>query len=168
MTRVAAPANGTATDVVAVDGDNHRAFAPLLLAPHDVEYELRRLVKRLIAGSKLLRRTRIGPGDPPAERDLLLDVEVDGVRCVLTMRRHAGASRVARLTVREREIAHMVALGLTNVAIAGQLEVSPWTVSTHLRRIFAKLNVPTRAAMVAVIADAGHSDPVASPAEPGS
>jgi DNA-binding CsgD family transcriptional regulator len=46
----------------------------------------------------------------------------------------------------------MVAKGLTNSAIAGKLALSPWTVSTHLRRIFAKLDVTTRAAMVAVIA----------------
>jgi hypothetical protein len=31
---------------------------------------------------------------------------------------------------------------------------STWTVSTHLRRIFAKLDVTTRAAMVAVIVSA--------------
>ena len=50
----------------------------------------------------------------------------------------------------------MVAQGLTNSAIAGKLELSPWTVSTHLRRIFAKLDVTTRAAMVAVIAAADN------------
>jgi DNA-binding CsgD family transcriptional regulator len=48
----------------------------------------------------------------------------------------------------------MVAMGLTNAAIASKLNVSPWTVSTHLRRIFAKLDVTTRAAMVAVITTA--------------
>jgi DNA-binding CsgD family transcriptional regulator len=29
------------------------------------------------------------------------------------------------------------------------LEISSWTVATHLRRVFAKLGVRTRAAMVA-------------------
>ena len=41
-------------------------------------------------------------------------------------------------------------------ARAGKLALSPWTVSTHLRRIFAKLDVTTRAAMVAVIAAADN------------
>ena len=43
----------------------------------------------------------------------------------------------------------MVANGRTNQAIATCLEISVWTVSTHLRRIFAKLAVSSRAEMVA-------------------
>ena len=43
----------------------------------------------------------------------------------------------------------MVARGCTNQAIASSLEISIWTVSTHLRRIFAKLAVSSRAEMVA-------------------
>jgi hypothetical protein len=35
-----------------------------------------------------------------------------------------------------------------NKQIAHQLHISEWTVATHLRRIFAKLGVDTRAAMV--------------------
>jgi ATP/maltotriose-dependent transcriptional regulator MalT len=41
------------------------------------------------------------------------------------------------------------ATGRTNQAIAGSLEISAWTVSTHLRRIYAKLPVSSRAEMVA-------------------
>ena len=32
--------------------------------------------------------------------------------------------------------------------VASKLSISEWTVSTHMRRIFAKLGVETRAAMV--------------------
>ncbi len=53
------------------------------------------------------------------------------------------------LSPRELQIARMVAGGATNHAIARSLDISPWTVSTHLRRIFAKLGVCTRAEMVA-------------------
>jgi len=157
MTRATALPSSNATAVEESDG----LLEPLLLAPDEIEFELRRLVKQLIAGSRLLWRIRAGGDDPDADHELLLDVEVDGVRCVLTARKHPGASHVNRLTVREREIAHMVALGLTNVAIAGKLELSPWTVSTHLRRVFAKLDVSTRAAMVAVIAE--HNSTVPAP-----
>jgi DNA-binding CsgD family transcriptional regulator len=47
----------------------------------------------------------------------------------------------------------MVALGRQNKVIAAVLNISSWTVCTHLRRIFAKLGVTSRAAMVAKVAD---------------
>jgi DNA-binding CsgD family transcriptional regulator len=43
----------------------------------------------------------------------------------------------------------MVAKGYPNKAIASVLEISSWTVGTHLRRIFAKVSVNSRAALVA-------------------
>jgi DNA-binding CsgD family transcriptional regulator len=127
---------------------------PALLTTADIELELRRLVRHLVAGTRLLQRSQPNGHGGASERRVLLDLEVDGVRCLLT-RRPAGDRRTdVRLTPREREVAEMVAMGLTNAAIAGKLAVSPWTVSTHLRRIFAKLGVATRAAMVAVLANA--------------
>lgn len=53
-----------------------------------------------------------------------------------------------RLTGRELEIAVLVAQGCSNKNIAYRLQISEWTVSTYLRRIFAKLDVDSRAAMV--------------------
>jgi DNA-binding CsgD family transcriptional regulator len=53
------------------------------------------------------------------------------------------------ISPRELQIAQLVARGATNQAIANALDISTWTVSTHLRRIFAKLGVGTRAQMVA-------------------
>jgi DNA-binding NarL/FixJ family response regulator len=52
------------------------------------------------------------------------------------------------LTGRELQIVSLVAEGRVNKQIAGDLHISEWTVSTHLRRIFCKLGVDTRAAMV--------------------
>ena len=52
------------------------------------------------------------------------------------------------LTERELQIATLVAMGRLNKQIADKLHISEWTVSTHLRRIFAKLGVRSRAAMV--------------------
>jgi DNA-binding CsgD family transcriptional regulator len=115
-------------------------------------------------------RSVVAPGDSPSAtvarlvRDLIervadaradhdgvvLDVGVDGYRCVLFAPAEAQAERdVAPLSPREREIARMVAEGYPNKTIAAVLEISSWTVSTHLRRVFAKLGVRTRAAMVA-------------------
>ena len=52
------------------------------------------------------------------------------------------------LTGREIQVLLLVAEGLVNKEIAAKLKISEWTVSTHLRRIFAKLNVKSRAEMV--------------------
>jgi DNA-binding CsgD family transcriptional regulator len=52
------------------------------------------------------------------------------------------------LTKREGQIANLVARGNSNKQIANQLKISEWTVSTHLRRVFIKLGVDSRAAMV--------------------
>jgi DNA-binding CsgD family transcriptional regulator len=95
---------------------------------------------------------------------VLLDVEVDGARYqllrssapVLSALVDNSAASVAAaaaahpfLSPREREIVRMVALGHPNKTMAAVLDISCWTVGTYLRRIFAKLNVGSRAAMVA-------------------
>jgi DNA-binding CsgD family transcriptional regulator len=95
---------------------------------------------------------QIGRDEPPAPTggdDVILDVQVDGVRCLLVRLPSPAARPVLVLSPREREIARMVARGYPNKTIARVLEISSWTVGTYLRRIFAKLNVGSRAAMVA-------------------
>lgn len=62
-----------------------------------------------------------------------------------------------RLSPREQEIVRIVAEGHPNKIIADVLNISSWTVCTHLRRIFAKLGVGSRAAMVARLFDGGRS-----------
>ena len=57
------------------------------------------------------------------------------------------------LSPRECEIARLVARDLSNKEIAAVLEISSWTVATHLRRTFAKLGVHSKAAMVGRILD---------------
>jgi DNA-binding NarL/FixJ family response regulator len=52
------------------------------------------------------------------------------------------------LTERELQIATLIALGYANKQVAHHLRISEWTVSAHLRRIFIKLGVDSRAAMV--------------------
>ena len=59
------------------------------------------------------------------------------------------------LSPREHEIVRLTSHGLSNKAIAAVLDISPWTVNTYIRRIFTKLNVNTRAEMVAVAARTG-------------
>jgi DNA-binding NarL/FixJ family response regulator len=63
----------------------------------------------------------------------------------------AGALKRAPslLTRREREVLHLVALGLTNQTIAARLFVSEHTVHRHVANILTKLDAPSRAAAVA-------------------
>jgi DNA-binding NarL/FixJ family response regulator len=68
-------------------------------------------------------------------------------------------SKLQQLTEREREIADLLAQGLTNAAIAQRLHVSDKTVRNHVSNIFMKLGVRDRAAAVARARDAGLGQP---------
>lgn len=80
--------------------------------------------------------------------EVMLDIQVDSVR-YLVLRLPKPAQRAIQLSPREQEIVRLVALGHSNKIIADVLSISSWTVCTHLRRIFSKLGVGSRAAMVA-------------------
>jgi DNA-binding CsgD family transcriptional regulator len=111
---------------------------------------LEALVRRLVSDS-------IGDEPQAAERGMsradlvILDVEVDGVRCLLLRIPEAQSP----LSPREFEIARMVAKGYPNKTIASVLDISSWTVASHLRRVFSKLGVSSRAAMVARLLEDG-------------
>jgi DNA-binding CsgD family transcriptional regulator len=55
------------------------------------------------------------------------------------------------LTATEKSVSLLVAQGLTNGAVARRLYISPHTVNSHLRRVFAKLNVSNRVALAGVV-----------------
>jgi DNA-binding CsgD family transcriptional regulator len=61
----------------------------------------------------------------------------------------AAAKGAHGLSARELEVLLLVAAGKTNKLIAAQLFLSEKTVDRHMSNIFAKLNVPTRAAATA-------------------
>lgn len=56
-------------------------------------------------------------------------------------------------TVREREIAALTADGLQNNQIASRLNLRPTTVRTHLRHIFRRLGIASRAQLAAWVTD---------------
>lgn len=60
-------------------------------------------------------------------------------------------SAVACLTSREIQISYLIAEGKCDKEIARQLGISMYTVREHLRRIFSKLNVCRRSAVVSWI-----------------
>jgi DNA-binding NarL/FixJ family response regulator len=59
------------------------------------------------------------------------------------------------LTDREIEVLQLIAEGLPPAEIAKRLVIAPKTVSSHVQRILAKLNVHTRAQAVAVAYESG-------------
>ncbi len=63
------------------------------------------------------------------------------------------------LSPREAQITALVARGLPTKTIAAQLGISTWTVATYLRRLFARYDVNTRAAMIARLFDEGLITP---------
>ena len=76
-----------------------------------------------------------------------MELDVGGQR-YLVLRSQQWSSSIS-LSPREQEIARLVAKGLPNKTIGAILDISAWTVATHLRRVFAKLEVNSRSAMVA-------------------
>lgn len=99
------------------------------------------------------------PGEPipdGSDEEIIMDVDVDGARYLL-IRLPQPHRAFMQLSPREQEIVRMVAKGHPNKIIADVLNISSWTVCTHLRRILAKLGVGSRAAMVARLREAaGH------------
>jgi predicted ATPase/DNA-binding CsgD family transcriptional regulator len=67
----------------------------------------------------------------------------------------AGGPNLASsaLTAREREIALLIARGLSNRAIADELVISPATAARHVANIFTKLGLRSRAQVAAWVAD---------------
>jgi DNA-binding NarL/FixJ family response regulator len=72
---------------------------------------------------------------------------------------HLAVGPGGALTMREQEVLHELAQGMPNRAIAARLVVSEDTVKSHLRRVYRKLGVRTRAEAVAM-----YLGEIASPA----
>jgi DNA-binding CsgD family transcriptional regulator len=83
------------------------------------------------------------------------EIDLDGQHYTITRREPHTQRERATLSAREREIAAMVARGYTNDMIASVLDISTWTVRTHMRRTFSKLGVRSRGAMIARLVEDG-------------
>ena len=82
----------------------------------------------------------------------------DAVDAVLAVTGHVRGRRAAlpgALTEREAEVVRMVARGLSNKLIAGELHLSPSTVKRHLENIYDKTGQRTRAALSVWAVDGG-------------
>ncbi|MET8141413.1 AAA family ATPase [Sphaerisporangium sp. NPDC005288] len=72
------------------------------------------------------------------------------------------------LSETERAVAELIAQGLTNRQAAARMFLSPHTVSTHLRRIFAKLDIASRAELARICAEKKQWRPGGDAEGPGT
>ena len=96
----------------------------------------------------------LGPQDAPLTAiRAFIDKHVAGGSLRAAVRRAERKSSYGTgweaLTPGEREVAALIAQGLTNAEVADRLRASPFTVDGRLRRVFAKLSVSTRVELTA-------------------
>ncbi|MDV7089163.1 ATP-binding protein [Rhodococcus opacus] len=73
------------------------------------------------------------------------------------------ADTATGLTKRERQVAGLVAEGLTNKAIAAQLVISPRTAQGHVEHVLTKLGFTSRAQIAAWVVERGETERTGSP-----
>ena len=88
--------------------------------------------------------TTVRAGEVWLESTMIARVLGDLTRPQPSPQASAEASKIARLTEREREVITLVGEGLRNKNIAARLYISEATVRHHLTAIFAKLDVSDR------------------------
>jgi DNA-binding NarL/FixJ family response regulator len=98
--------------------------------------EIERAIRDAASG-----RTRLDP----AVQERLVELVTSGAGAVPSQAAPPGGA----LTERETEVVLLMAQGLSNRQIAGQLFVTEATVKTHVNNVFTKLDVSDRAAAVA-------------------
>ncbi len=111
------------------------------------------MLRELARLSRESRAARQFPLPGGLLQEVLAEVDVEGTTYSLSRTRERP--QTLDLTPRELEIARLVAKGLPTKGVGTVLGISGWTVLTHLRRIFARLGVHSRTAMVKRLSDEG-------------
>ena len=75
------------------------------------------------------------------------------IRSATSPQQRAAQNQLGRLSPREREVAELVAQGLTNAEIAQRLIIAPGSVKKNVTRILSKLNLRDRVQLVILMRD---------------
>jgi DNA-binding NarL/FixJ family response regulator len=156
-------------DVVVADDELGVAFAilasryyrgfdakVLVIAARDHEWAIRRALTKGVRGYVLTGGT---------VDDLVLKVRAvhRGARCLCPRAAQRLADSLSRdaLTGREEEVLRLLVIGLDNKTISSRLGIALGTVKSHLKSVFHKLQVQSRAQAIAVVERRGLlRDPV--------
>lgn len=84
--------------------------------------------------------------EKPIDEERLLAAIAEGV--AWNRRRSAAIARVQRITPRERDVFDLLVRGLSNKAVAAELDISPKTVEDHRAAIMAKTGATNLAHLV--------------------
>lgn len=96
----------------------------------DVQAPVEELARRLV--ECLDENTEVGA---PGEDEIILEIEIGGVRYLLVRACSPHARPGVQLSPREKEVVRLVSKGHSDRTIAAVLDISRWTVSTHVRRV---------------------------------
>ena len=154
--------------LVAADGGERELEAALALhAPGTWPFERARTL--LVYGERLHRARRRSHARRVLEEAQAIFAELGAEPWRARAAKLLGAASPARrpsgtsddaLTAQERRVAALVATGRTVREAALELRVSPKTVDSHLRQVYAKLGIRSRAELALIAAERGWLDAV--------
>ncbi len=123
--------------------------------PKKTNQQIARLIAELLKYAKTNGKPALLATNGNQPQEIVLRVNIDNVCYTLLRTAQEAPDETVHLSPRECEIIRLVTKGHPNKRIAAVLDISPWTVATHMRRIFIKLGVNSRAQMVAKIMKEG-------------
>ena len=101
--------------------------------------------RRLVTSATRKASRQLGPAKSAAARTVGRRMQGDHLLSYATAQPGQGYAGLSPLSAREREVAHLVAEGLTNEEIAAKLLLSTSTIKTHIDSIRTKLGIRTKA-----------------------
>ena len=125
-----------------------RSFAPqvglMLLSQYVEVHHAMRLMEDFGGAVGYLLKDRVsdlGAFAVDVRRVAAGEVVIDPELVSRLLGRHRQRDPLAELTNREREVLALMAQGLTNTALSGELILSPKTIEGHVRNVFTKLGL---------------------------